>query len=101
VVAPPVDTSVGRRIYEPDVDVTVLVLLCVTLVVLLLLADEEPVVADAVPLAVFVWPAPPEFAWSNALPTEFPPLFELADWSVVTLADWSTLLAAPLPELED
>jgi hypothetical protein len=29
------------------------------------------------------------------LPTTFPPLFELADWSVLTWADWSTLLDAP------
>jgi hypothetical protein len=80
--------------------VTELVLLWVTLEVLLFAAADAPVVASAVLSAVFDGePSVSWFVWIVALPTLFPPLFELALWWVLTSADWSTSLAAPLGSL--
>jgi hypothetical protein len=96
---PPVSGSVGQDA------VAVAVLPCVTVVVLELLLDAGPVVTEAVPLAllvevaVLVPPAVPTVCvvvlpWPMLFDAELSPLFEDADWRVVTRADWSTSFTA-------
>jgi hypothetical protein len=83
------------------VDVTVLLLVWVTLELLVLLEVAGPVVTDAVPSAVFdevaagdpaaepveVWVVP--LVWSYELAAVLKPLFADADWPVQMSADWS------------
>jgi hypothetical protein len=59
-------------------------------------AEDAPVPDVAALLELFdADPVVSQFLWWVRLPTSFPPLFELAFWSVFTWADWRTLDVAP------
>jgi hypothetical protein len=87
--------------------VTVVLLLCVTVVPLVLPAVAGPVVIEASPVAVLpevaFWVLPGDAVVCSVLllcemrlPALLSPLFAVADWSVEMPADWSVCDDAPL-----